>query len=1211
MSRRLFAWLTVMTLLVPLVLTGQVTLAAAETPVPPSPSGLPRALQLTPLDALGTYIVRLDNPSLARYRGGIGGLAATNIEVTGVAKLDVAGPAAQAYLAYLAERRAELLQRAEERLGRRLEVRYVYDVILNGFSVELTPSEAALLATLPGVIRVEPREMRQLLTDRGPQWIGAAAAWGAAPDCAGGNCGEGIVVGIVDTGINMDHPSFADIGGDGYNHTNPRGQFYGWCNPAHPDYDPALTCNDKLIGVYSYPGSGNDPEDEEGHGSHTASTAAGNRLNSIVLDAPTVALTFDISGVAPHANIIAYDACDIDGCPTDVLIEALQQAATDQVDALNYSISGSGQSPWVASDEQAFLDLRSAGAFVSASAGNSGPGASTVAHGSPWVTTTAASTHDRALVNAVVNLTTDQGTQLAAIYGRSVTSALPVASIVYAGDYGNALCETGIWGGSVFAGQIVVCDRGVNARVEKAEVVQAAGGGGMILANAASNGDEEIGDAYAIPGVHITYDEGVALKAWLNNGDTGHRGAIQGTVQDTEANNGDVMAAFSSRGPNSQVPDLIKPDMTAPGVDILAAVASLGQTAPEIAFYSGTSMSSPHMTGAGALMMRAKSPAWSVAEIQSALMTTAVYDNTVRKEDGVTPTSPFDRGAGRVNIANALNAGLLLNITEAQYTAADPATGGDPKTLNYPSMADDACYKSCGWTRTVRNPTGQSMTWHGTFTGKDGLAGALTVPSFTIAAGGTQSFGVNIPDVTGLMPGQWYFGQVVYTEASGLAPDAHFPVAIRVAGSTDRTMIEKTATPTGAGTGAQITYAVTVKNTLASSRTFNVSDVVPAGTTFVSGSNTGGWTYNSGSNTLSGSVNLGAASFTWSEENRSGYQSMAAEGIPPADLGTTNRDTGCFLLGGMDFYYLGQHYTDVVVSMNGVMRAGIPISPLCPSNTPKNIPANEARDENENVIVPFWADLDLTGGNMYLVLTVLNGRLHTVIEWEDAVLKGRTEKFSFQLWIEDGTDNIWFAYEPGFNTLLGVTNPVATIGAENLAGTQATKYYYYSGSGSPTGNVPNGSVDVRVGLLATTATFGFKANVTAGANTTITNEATATVSGTSNTAWASTRICGPATAAQPGIAIQSLYYTLTEWPGSAFDSYELWRSTAPYVTPGTGGSVQVYSGKSSSHVDAVAPVVGDPGINYYYTLRTLNCAGNSTADSAGVAEFDYALIAGQ
>ncbi len=1207
MTRRFPIIIALAALILPLV--------TAVTPAPALADSRPLTplTQLAPWGEPQTYIIQLDGPSLARYRGGIRDLAPTHIELTGARKLDVSSPASQAYLAFLAEKRAEFLQRAGERLGRELEVGYVYDVILNGLTLTLAPDEAAAVAALPGVVRVEPRQYRQLLTDRGPGWIGAAGAWGAADACApGGNCGEGMIVGIVDTGINMDHPSFADIGGDGYNHTNPRGQFYGWCNPSHSDYDPTLVCNDKLIGVYSYPNSGNDPEDEEGHGSHTASTAAGNRLNDIVLDAPTVDLTFDISGVAPHANIIAYDACDLDGCPTDDLIAALQQAVTDGVDALNYSISGSGQSPWVASDEQAFLDLRNAGAFVSASAGNAGPGAATVAHGSPWLTTTAASTHDRALVNAVISMTTDQGTVLADIEGRSVTAALGLSPIVYAGDYGNALCQLDIWTNpGLFTGKIVVCDRGINARVEKAEVVQAAGGAGMVLANAAANGDEEIGDAYVIPGVHITYDEGVALKAWLANGDTGHMAAIAGTTKEVANNNGDVMAAFSSRGPNNQVPDLIKPDMTAPGVDILAAVASLGQTAPEIEFYSGTSMSSPHMAGAGALMMQAKHPAWTVAEIQSALMTTAVWDNTVREEDGITPTDPFDRGSGRVNVGNALDAGLLLNITTTEYEDADPALGGDPKTLNYPSMADAACYGSCGWTRTVRNPTGQSMTWNGVFIGRDGLVGTLTAPSFTIAAGGTQTFGVNIPDVTGLTPGQWYFGYVVYTEDTGDAPEAHFPVAVKVAGSTDRTMIEKTATPTGAGAGAQITYAVTIKNKVTSSRTFSVSDVVPAGATYVSGSNTGGWTYNSGTNTLSGSVNLGAATFTWSEENRSGYQSMAAEGIPPADLGTTNRDTGCFLLGGMDFYYLDQYYTDVVISMNGVMRAGIPTSPLCPSNTPKNIPANEARDENENVIVPFWADLDLTGGNMYLVLTVLDGKLHTVIEWEDAVLKGRTEKFSFQIWIEDGTDNIWFAYPAGFNTMLGVTNPVATIGAENLAGTQATKYYYYSGSGSPTGKVPDGTVDVRVGLLATTATLGFKANATAPVDSNITNEATVTVSSTTNRAWANTRICGAATATQPGIAIQAQHYTLTDWAGSPYATYQLWRSTSPYFTPGTN-STQVYTGKAFSYVDAAdGPTVGDPATNYFYVLRTVNCAGSSTADSYPVGEFDFALTPGQ
>jgi uncharacterized repeat protein (TIGR01451 family) len=1208
MARRLPFLVVLVALVVPLALAGHPATVSAAGDAPPF-----RALTPQLLDETQTYIITLEHPALARYRGGIANLAGTSNEVTGAAKLDVNSPTSQAYLAFLAERRAAFLQRATERLGRQLEIGYIYDVVLNGLTLKLTPNEAARIADLPGLVRISPREKRQLLTDRGPQWIGAPSAWGSPTSCAaGGNCGEGIVIGVVDTGINMDHPSFADIGGDGFNHTNPlgSGNYKGWCNPSHPNYNSSYKCNDKLIGVYSYPASDMNPEDLEGHGSHTASTAGGNRLPGMVLDEPTIDLPFDISGVAPHANIIAYDACTTDGCNNDDLVAALNQAATDQVDALNYSISGSGLSPWVAEDEQAFLSLREAGAFVSASAGNSGPDAQTVAHGSPWVTTTAASTHDRALINAAINMTSSNG-PLPDIHGRSVTGPLGVTPMVYAGNVNNnPLCLPGVWSASALAGKLVVCDRGNNARVEKAQNVQAAGGVGMILVNAASNGDEEIGDAYVIPGVHITYNEGVTLKSWLASG-TGHSGAILGTTKDINANNGDVMAAFSSRGPNAQVPDLIKPDMTAPGVDILAAWATLqGEPVPELEIISGTSMSSPHMAGAGALMMKAKYPAWTVAEIQSAMMTTSLWDNTVRKEDGVTPTDPFDRGAGRVDIASALGAGLVMNITSAQYDAADPAAGGDPKTLNYPSMADDNCYQSCGWTRTVRNTLGQAVTWNGQFLGKDGLAGTLTVPNFTINAGATQQIGLNIPDVSGLTPGKWYFGHVVYTAQGNVAPQFHMPVAIKVAASTDAGMIEKTVTPTGAAQGAQLSYTVTVKNKASTSRTFNVSDPVPAGSTFVSGSNSSNWSYNSGTNTLSGSATLGAASFVWREKNLGGYEGMAGQ-VPPADLGTTNRDTGCFSLGGMDFYYLDTHYTDVLITMNGVMRAGIPTSIFCPSNTPLNIPSNQSRDENENVIVPFWADLDMTGGNMYLVLTIRNGKPHTVIEWENALIKQTSQRVSFQLWIEDGTDNIWFSYPPGFNTAVGSTSPTATIGAENLDGSQGVKYYYYSGSGTKTGNVPDGSKDVWVGLEATSAVFTFKANATAAVNSNIMNEATATVSSTTNKAWANTRICGNATATLPMLSIQSKQYPRIEWNGSMFDSFELWRSTSPYVVPTAPGSTKVFEGKTMSFIDMATPGIGNPGVNYFYILRTKNCAGTSAADSTGVAEFDFALTKGQ
>lgn len=1174
----------------------------------------PRTLTITPLSDPGVYIVRLKGQSLAAYSGGIPGLKATSPEVTGRRKLDVNAPESRAYLDYLAQKRAEFLQAAEQRLGRALTVGYVYDVVLNGLTLELSAEEAAAIADLPMLASVRPNFTRQLLTDRGPRWIGATALWGASNACApGGKCGEGIIVGIIDTGINTDHPSFADIGGDGYDHTNPfgAGVYKGWCNPGFPKL---VTCNDKLIGAWSYANSDNDPEDPEGHGSHTASTAAGNRLYNVLLDEPTIDFTFDISGVAPHANIIAYDACTTDGCNGDDLVAAINQAVADGVDVINYSIgSGATTSPWAADDALAFLDARAAGVFVAASAGNRGPGDATIGSpaGAPWLTSVAAGTHDRALVNALVDLT--GGTYaLADIQGRSVTAGYGPAPIVYAGDYGNALCKAGIWSPGTFSGQIVVCDRGEIARVEKADNVQAAGGGGMVLANAAANGDELIGDAYAIPGVHITYNDGVALKSWLASG-SGHTGRILGTTKDIQDANGDVMAAFSSRGPAKSVQgNVLKPDILGPGVDILAAWATLpGEPAPELEIISGTSMSSPHLAGAGALMTQAK-PTWTPAEIQSALMTTAWLQN-VREEDGVTPVDPFDVGSGRVNLAAAVNAGLVLNVTTTEYQNADPALGGDPTTLNIASMANGACYKTCAWTRTVRNPTATAMSWTGSFTGFDGLAGTLSPTSFSLAGGASQSFTLTINDVTGLTPGQWYFGRVVFKEANGLAPDAHFPVAVRVANTTDSLMVTKSATPAGLAPGGTVKFDVTIQNKATSARTFNVTDPVPANATYVSGSATGGWTYNGGTNTLSGSVNLPAATFTWVEKTLSGYQSLAAEGIPPWDLTGLNLDTGCFSIGGMDFYYLGDYYTEAIITVNGVFRAGIPAIPLCPSNTNQNIPSNDPLDVNDNVIAPFWADLDLSTGNLYGAIILWNGAAHTVIEWENVKFKQTNQLISFQLWIEDGTDNIWFSYPPGFNTSLGTTTPSATVGAENLAATQAAKYYYRGSSGSPTGTIPTGAVDVWVGLNPSSQVLSYQATASGPANSNMLNEATVTVSSTTNKAWANAHICGPAAATPTGIGIVSWYYANLDWSagGSPFNTYQVWRSLSPYFTPGGGGTTQVYTGKAFSFLDMDdGPTVGDPAVNHFYVLRTVNCTGSSNADSTPVGEFDFSLVPG-
>lgn len=1188
--------------------------AAAQGPRPARPQAIPLPATPKPLSDPGLYIVKLKEQPLSTYRGDIPGLPATSPEVTGSRKLNLKSTASQRYLDYLAQRRAEFLQAVEAAIGRRPTVRYAYDVVYNGLALELTAEEAAAIANLPMVARVRPDEKRELLTDRGPGWIGAPSLWGAANACApGGKCGEGVIIGVIDTGINTDHPSFADIGGDGYNHTNPFGPgvYKGWCNSGYPKL---VTCNDKLIGAWSYANSGNDPEDDNGHGSHTASTAGGNRLYGITIAAPTISLNFDISGVAPHANIISYDACTNDGCSLTDLLAAINQAVTDGVDVINYSIgSAATTSPWDDDDALAFLDARAAGVFVAASAGNRGPGPGTTGSpaNAPWLTSVAAGTHDRALVNALVNLS-GGSYPLADIKGRSVTAGYGPAPIVYAGNYGNALCKAGIWAPGTFSGQIVVCDRGEIARVEKAENVQAAGGGGMVLANAASNGDELIADSYAIPGVHITYTDGVALKNWLASG-SGHTGTIAGTTKDIKASNGDVMAAFSSRGPNKAINgNVIKPDIMGPGVDILAAVNSAtGVTPPEFDFLSGTSMSSPHLAGVGALMVQSR-PTWTPAEIQSALMTTAWLQD-VREEDGITPVDPFDVGSGRVNVAAAVNAGLVLNVTTTEYQNADPALGGDPTTLNIASMANGACYKTCSWTRTVRNPTATAMSWTGTFTGFNGLTGNLSPSSFSLAGGASQSFTLTIPDVTGLTPGQWYFGRVVFKEANGLAPDAHFPVAVRVSNTTNSLIVTKTATPTGVAPGGTVKFDVTVKNKATTARTFNVTDPVPANATYISGSATGGWTYNSGTNTLSGSVNLPAATFTWVEKTLSGYQSLADMGIPPWDLTGLNLDTGCFLIGGMDFYYLGDYYTDAVISVNGVIRAGQPSVPLCPNNTNLNIPVNDPSDFNDNVIAPFWADLDLSTGNLYGAIVLWNGAAHTVIEWENAKFKQTNQLISFQLWIEDGTDNIWFSYPPGFNTSLGTSTPSATVGAENLAGTQAAKYYYRGSSGSPTGTVPTGAVDVWVGLNPSTATLSYQATASGSAGSNMLNEATVTVSSTTNKAWANAHICGAASTTPTGIGIVSWDYANLDWSagGSPFNTYQLWRSTSPYFTPGGGGTTKVYDGKAFSFLDKDSgPAIGDPSTNYFYVLRTVNCTGASTADSTPVGEFDFALVPG-
>ncbi|MBA3533618.1 MAG: S8 family serine peptidase, partial [Ardenticatenales bacterium] len=719
------------------------------------------------------------------YRGGIARLAATNPAALGTVKLDTESPASRAYLAYLDQEQQTLLSTMAQALGRPITPLYQYKYAYNGLAVTLTAKEAEQVAALPGVRQVQQEVTRTIETDAGPAWIGASTLWdGTATGGQPGTRGEGIVVGVIDTGINSDHPSFADVGPvDGYNHTNPRGQFYGVCPPTPIPIIGNPPCNDKLIGMYDF--TGTLPEDDNGHGSHTASTAAGNVVNATI-NAPTITLVRQLSGVAPHANIIAYKACTttpaIGTCVSPSLVAAIDQATADGVDVINYSIGGGSTDPWTDADGQAFLGARDAGVFVATSAGNSGPGSETIGSpaDAPWLLSVGASTHNRSFRNALINMTGGTGSPPSDMAGLGVTTGYGPASIVYAGDYGDPLCSTAFPAGT-WSGEIVVCDRGVSGRVLKGENVKAGGAGGFVLANDAANGDSLVADAHVLPAVHISYDDGVLLKAWLASG-SGHQATIAGTTTTLNAADGDIMAGFSSRGANPSVPSILKPDIVAPGVDILAAINSTlpPASSPEYGVLSGTSMSSPHAAGAAALL-RALHPEWSPAELQSAMMMTSLTAS-VRKEDGLRAADPFDRGAGRLDLTQAARAGLVLDESRADYEAANPADGGDPTTLNLASLAHGDCIGSCSWTRVFSSTLSSSVTWTVVISASDNLGLTVSPSSFTLAPGASRPV-VITATVGGLPVGQWAFGEVTLRSSNSTIPDAHLPVAVLPGGT--------------------------------------------------------------------------------------------------------------------------------------------------------------------------------------------------------------------------------------------------------------------------------------------------------------------------------------------------------------------------------------------------------------------------------------------
>lgn len=320
-------------------------------------------------------------------------------------------------------------------------------------------------------------------------------------------------------------------------------------------------------GFFKKPKEAESPRDHDGHGTHTTSTAAGSQVaNASLLGYASGTAR----GMAVHARVASYKVCWSTGCFGSDILAAIDQAIADGVDVLSMSLGG-GSAPY-------YRDTIAIGAFtamekgivVSCSAGNSGPARASLANVAPWIMTVGAGTLDRdfpayALLGGKRRFT---GVSL---YSGPGMGDKPVGLVYSKGSNGSSnLCLQGSLDPNLVRGKVVLCDRGISARVEKGAVVRDAGGIGMILANMAANGEELVADSHLLPAVAVGRKMGDLIRKYVTS-DPNPTALLSfgGTVLNVRPS--PVVAAFSSRGPNLVTPQILKPDVIGPGVNILAA----------------------------------------------------------------------------------------------------------------------------------------------------------------------------------------------------------------------------------------------------------------------------------------------------------------------------------------------------------------------------------------------------------------------------------------------------------------------------------------------------------------------------------------------------------------------------------------------------------------------------------------------------------------
>ena len=712
------------------------------------------------------YIVHFRDQPTINFDGAPG-LAATKPEAG--KKLATTSAKVKSYRSFLKGKQDSTLQNYGIPKENKI---YEYTYAFNGMAARMTAKQAELLSRDPGVLKVAKDEMAKMDTDSTREFLelnsGRDAAWRSR------YTGEDVIIGIIDSGLYPEHPSFADV------ETPSKGDRgrpiaygpppAGWTgdacefgNTAFNPLDVPFECNNKVLGARFYnegflrggdpavvlaPGSAMSARDDDGHGSAAASNAAGNFGVQAEIGGEQVGSDV-MSGVAPRARIAVYKVCwdgpiitdnpadDDNGCFNSDSMAAIDQAVADGVDVINFSIGGASTN-FASLDAVAFLFAADAGVHVATSAGNSGPELATVGAPGvvPWLTSVGAVNDDQ---NFALGIDVAAPASVAGLK-TAIEGAGPVQLEDIPGISGDLVVTAPADGCAALtnaadvAGQIASVIRGGCAFDDKYANAEAAGATAIVVYNDGAAADRfnpfimgGIDASRTIPGVMISHHDGAELAA-----ESGVTASLDSANQVELVNR---VADFSSRGPNRGAFDIIKPDVVAPGVQILSAetttenadAASRSSGIESFQYISGTSFSSPHVAGVLALIKQAH-PDWSPAVARSAMMTTARQNLATQFNDD--PATPFEIGAGHVVPNATFNPGLAYDADLLDYAAftcgnnaqlfddsvCDLLEGQgysfDGSDLNLPSIGIGELVGTQTVTRTVTNVDDDSTRRH-------------------------------------------------------------------------------------------------------------------------------------------------------------------------------------------------------------------------------------------------------------------------------------------------------------------------------------------------------------------------------------------------------------------------------------------------------------------------------------------------------------------